>query len=268
MNKNKVADPVHQDPPEAEHGEREARQRGIQSVELAVDLLGIFEGAAGPLSLKALGGKMDMPMSSVHRYLVSLRRAGLVQQESLTGLYDLGPMALQLGLASLRRIDYLKVAEVAGRTIAAKTGVTTFVSIWSDKGPVIVRWFHGTQMIITTGSIGTILPTFKSSTGRVFTAFMPEHAVGPLISKDSGYAKSEVLRLLQQVRADGYSYINALVTPGLYAVAAPVKDFQGQAQATVTLLSTDPALGDFPNESLRCLLDETDKASRDNGFTK
>jgi DNA-binding IclR family transcriptional regulator len=41
-----------------------------------------------------------MPAAKAHRYLVSLIRVRMVVQEA-TGRYDLGPLAVQLGLASL-----------------------------------------------------------------------------------------------------------------------------------------------------------------------
>jgi DNA-binding IclR family transcriptional regulator len=246
----------------------ETKQRGIQSVDQAIDLLAVFEALSAPMTLKALAQAVDMPMSSVHRYLVSLRRRELIVQDQSTGLYDLGPMALQLGIASMRRMDFLGIAEVTARRVAAQTNQTAFVSIWSDKGPVIVRWIHGAHIIITTASLGSILPIFDSSTGRVFTAFMPANTAEPFFAAATGYSRDELTRLLDSVRDTGYAWITESITPGLFAVAAPVKDWQGNVAATVTLLSKEASLVEFPNDALQCLLAHTDDASRQLGFRK
>jgi DNA-binding IclR family transcriptional regulator len=51
--------------------------------------------------------------------------------------------------------------------------------------------------------------------------------------------------LIAMTRQRGFARIDGLFIPGLAAVAAPVLDWQGQAQAVLTLITTDPvALAD------------------------
>lgn len=246
--------------------ENNARQRGIQSVEQANGLLSVFIESTGPMSLKAIAERMDMATSSAHRYLVSLRRSGLVAQDELTGLYELGPTALHLGLAFMRRMDSLGVAEATARQLAITTRQTTFVSIWTDSGPAIVRWFHGDRIIITTASIGTILPVFASSTGRVFAAHLPDALFEKLALVENRYTLDELTAQRAETTKRGYAWINESITPGLFAVAAPVLNLQGQAAAVVTLLGTESSLVRFPNAALDALLAATGKASTDIGY--
>ena len=51
-----------------------------------------------------------MPAAKSHRYLVSFMRMGLIEQNSYLGRYDLGGFALELGLASLARLDPVRLA--------------------------------------------------------------------------------------------------------------------------------------------------------------
>lgn len=243
-----------------------SKQRGIQSVEQAIDLLSIFIGSASPLSLKVIADKAGMAMSSTHRYLVSLRRSGLVCQDELTGLYDVGPKALQLGLAFMRRVDAFGATENAARRLAMETGQTTFVSIWTESGPAIVRWFHGDTIIITTASIGTVLPIFRSSTGRVFAAYFPEAMFDKLAAAEKTYTRAEMVEQRASIHDIGYAWITELITPGLFAVAAPVRDILGNAAAVITLLGTDESLVQFPNTATAALLRETSSASLQIGF--
>lgn len=241
------------------------RQRGIQSVEQAVELLSVFIGSSSPMSLKAIAEKANMGTSSTHRYLVSLRRSGLVLQDEVTGFYDVGPMALNLGLAFMRRVDALGAAENAARRLAMNTKQTAFVSIWTERGPAVVRWFHGEDIIISSTHVGAVLPLFQSSTGKVFAAYMPELMFDKLAKADKKYIFADLKAQREEVRAHGYAWINEL-TPGLFAVAAPVKDMHGHAAAVVTLLSTEPALVDLPNGISNALLLEVRKASETAGF--
>jgi DNA-binding IclR family transcriptional regulator len=51
-----------------------------------------------------------MSAAKAHRYLVSFQRLQLVVQDAASTRYDLGPAALKLGLASLERLDAVKLA--------------------------------------------------------------------------------------------------------------------------------------------------------------
>lgn len=248
--------------------ENNLRQRGIQSVEQANELLTVFIETTRPMSLKAIAERMKMATSSAHRYLVSLRRSGLVAQDDLTGLYELGPLSLHLGLAFMRRMDMLGVTENIARQLAMTTKHTTFVSIWTDSGPAIVRWFHGDRIIITSASIGMVLPIFASSTGRVFAAYLPEPLFDKLAAREVRYSLEELQAQRSEVRALGYAWINELITPGLFAVAAPVFNLQGQPAAMVTLLSTEASLVQFPNNALDALLAVTGAASAHIGYQR
>ena len=83
---------------------------GIQSVEVGFALLDGLARSAGPLMLRDLAATAGMSAAKAHRYLVSFQRLQLVVQDASSTRYDLGPAALKLGLASLSRLDAVKLA--------------------------------------------------------------------------------------------------------------------------------------------------------------
>ena len=123
--------------PRADHPDAETapdRERaGIQSVEVGFALLDVLARAAAPLMLRDLAAAADMSAAKAHRYLVSFQRLGLVTQDAGTTRYDLGPAALRLGLASLSRLDAVRMGrerlgallEQVGHTLVWRSGATT-----------------------------------------------------------------------------------------------------------------------------------------------
>jgi DNA-binding IclR family transcriptional regulator len=61
------------------------------------------------MMLKDIAAAADMPPSKAHRYLVSLIRSGLVEQDPLTSRYNLGPFALNIGLVAIDRLDRIRL---------------------------------------------------------------------------------------------------------------------------------------------------------------
>jgi DNA-binding IclR family transcriptional regulator len=86
------------------------QRAGIQSVEVGFSLLEVLAMSPGPLMLRDLAAAAGMSAAKAHRYLVSFQRLALVMQDAATTRYDLGPAALKLGLASLSRLDSVKLA--------------------------------------------------------------------------------------------------------------------------------------------------------------
>ncbi len=108
---------------------------GIQSVEVAGDLIHALIQADGPLKLADLAQRAGMPSAKAHRYLVSLMRVGLARQDAATSRYDLGPVAFQLGLKGFSRFEPLQVAEATLHTLVDQVGETAALAVWGRKGP-------------------------------------------------------------------------------------------------------------------------------------
>ena len=69
-------------------------QRGIQSIDVGGRLLQALTRSDGAMMLKDLAEAADMPPAKAHAYLVSFCKLGLMEQDAVTGRYDLGPLAL------------------------------------------------------------------------------------------------------------------------------------------------------------------------------
>src|SRR5690606_27814201 len=104
-------------------------RRSIQSVETGFPLLAALVDAAIPLTLRDLASRAGMTSAKAHPYLVSFTRVGLVQQDSASGHYELGPFALQMGLVSLQRLDPVRVALPHVNKLASQIGHTLAIAV-------------------------------------------------------------------------------------------------------------------------------------------
>src|ERR1700691_3384611 len=65
-------------------------QQGVQGVEIGLRIAYALANAPGPMALRDLAAATRLAPSKVHRYLVSLCRSGMVEQDGTNGRYDLG----------------------------------------------------------------------------------------------------------------------------------------------------------------------------------
>ena len=169
--------------PDADHAENGDPRAGIQSVEVGFELLSALSDAPGALMLRDLAAAAGMSAAKAHRYLVSFQRMGLVMQDPVSTRYDLGPAALRLGLASLSRIDAVKLARERLPQLLAETGHTLAIAVWGNQGPTMVHWLEAPQTVPVTLRLGDVMPLLTSATGRCFATFTgPEGRDGQRIA--------------------------------------------------------------------------------------
>ena len=220
-----------------------ARRKGVQSVGTGFKVLEIMAGMREAAPLGAIAQACGLSASQTHRYLASLIAADMVQQDAASGRYDLGPGALKLGLGALARIDAFRIADAAVGDFARRSGRTVQIAALGPLGPTVVRWIFGAPAVVTSLTVGSVLPLLRSATGRIFLTFLPEHEVQRFVDAElaaGGALKPvDVEAIRDQVRADGFAAVDGTVTPGLRATAFPIFDLQNRAILSATLLASD-----------------------------
>ena len=248
-------------PPTApETDEDEPQRAGIQSVEVGFELLNALSEAPGALMLRDLAAAAGMSAAKAHRYLVSFQRMGLVMQDPVSTRYDLGPAALRLGLASLARIDAVKLARERVDALLLETGHTLAIAVWGNQGPTMVHWTEAPQTVPVTLRLGDVMPLLTSATGRCFAAFMgregrdaqriapmvrdelarlkklPHNAELPLV--DVPRSPQDVQAMLEDTRRRGLARVVHSLLPGVGGFCAPVFDAQGRLALGLVVLGS------------------------------
>ena len=205
-----------------------ARQQGIQSVEVAMRVLEAIERLGGPATLSMIAAEAATSPSAAHRYLVSLARVGLVAQDAATARYDLGPAARRLGIEAIRRSDDINAATGHAAALRDATGHTVNISVWADSGPTIVRWEYGRYPLPIMARVGSTLPVVDSSVGRVFLTYLPHSITHAVLRTQQRYHEcttptaEELAAITADVRERGMSRTDGGLLPGVVVFAAPV----------------------------------------------
>jgi DNA-binding IclR family transcriptional regulator len=232
------------------------QRKGIQSVEHGVKLLEALVNSRKALPLKMAAAAAGMSASMAHRYLTSLIRAGLVEQDPASGHYDLGKFALRLGIAALNRADYMQIADHEFRRLVERVDIDGHISIWGTYGVTVVRYHNRHVPILSNFRLGDVLPLLDSAAGRIFLAYLSERTTRPILkaetSKSEGGKRTakEIEEITQSVRKEGFSWIDGQVLHSIRALAVPIFDSQDQLVATISLVSNQASLVQFPNPVL------------------
>ena len=243
-------------------------KHGVQSLEVGMGILKAMVGGKRSMMLKDIAAAAEMPPSKAHRYLVSLIRAGLVEQDPLTSRYNLGPFALNIGLVAIDRLDRVRVGMAAIAELRDQINETTALAVWGDSGPVVVRWERPRRAITVNVVTGTRLSLLNSAAGRVFATWLPRSQVEPLILKElSGNTQppgvrslDDALALLAEVEQRGVAAISGnYAVKGVEAVSAPVFNFKNELTMALIIVGVEGSIDMGPDSTV---IAELKRASR------
>ena len=253
-----------------------AARAGIQAIDVGMQVLQVFRGRHRALPLHEIAVAVGASPSLMHRYLVSLCRAKMVEQEPGSGNYRLGPLALHLGLQRLAAMDPLGVVEPLLRDLVALVDTTSTLAVWGDGGPIVIRWEESSHLIGVKLRIGAALPLLTTATGQVFAAWRPAAGIEPLLAAEAAAARrtglgpgklAEVRALLDGVRRQGYARVDGSTSPAICGVSAPIFDHAGALVLALSSLGHQGQIDTGPDSALvKALCATAAEASQRLGF--
>lgn len=222
-------------------------QRGIGAIETGSRILTAFVTIGRPAMLRDLAEHAGLTAAQAHAYLVSFKSAGLVEQEDGSGLYRLGPTALNLGLVRLRTHEPLRMASSAIVGFSTEQAAMVALSVWGTYGPTIIQVQEGPHQLHVNVRAGTVFSITGTATGRVFAAHLPESLIAERVAAERTdratqrigqvTTLTELKKHTAFIRRHGFAPIEGQPVPGVNAIAAPVRDYTGQLQCVVTMIA-------------------------------
>jgi DNA-binding IclR family transcriptional regulator len=234
-----------------ETGEEKLRS-GIQSIEVGFRLLDVLTHEPRAMMLRDLAQRAGMSPAKAHRYLVSFLRLGVVAQDPLSGRYELGGFALQLGLARLARVDGVKLARIALAELRDRLDLTVGVAVWGNQGPTMVHWMESSHPAKASLKLGDVMPLLSSATGLLFAAYLPPSKTTAMLEREladsrrsshmSGpRTREELERVLADVRQHEAARVEGMLLPTIHAFCMPVFDSTGDLALGLVALGHEGA---------------------------
>lgn len=258
---------THGRPPSATSGAN--RQRLVQSVQRAMNMLGYAATEPTGMSLSQISGHVRLHPSTAHRILATLAAGGYVSRDPVSRTYRLGPLLISLGEAARAQagatpqiraiLGYLAQESGELANFAALDGMMAVYVAQSQPGPGPVTIF--TRM-------GTRVPLHCTGVGKAMLAFLPDSYSRALI--DGGlkrYTSSTIVgairleRELKRIRHDGYAIDNEEYEVGVRCVASPLRDRGGGVIGAISVSGPSTRLGSERIPSMAKLVREAARAA-------
>lgn len=243
---------------------RVGERAGVRSLAVGAGLLQALARFNGAATLTVLAAAAGMPAAKAHRYLGGYIEAGLAAQDPASGRYLLGPLALEIGLAAMRRLDVVSVSDDVLVALRDTVGEAISLTVWGNRGPTVVRWIEGLQPFVLATHLGAVLPVSGSANGLIFSAFLLPARTRAAIEAEFATAEPNQRkrrarlavfdRALATIRTNGIAF-SASVQPGICSIAVPIANHAGETVASVAIVGVtgtfDASLDGPPARALK-----------------
>ena len=193
----------------------------------------------GEMGLMEISAALDLHKSTVHRLLMSLVYMGYAKQDETTQKYMLSYKIVNMAGKILDRMDILQVAKPYLERLSDLSGEA--VHLVQREGNHILYIYKieakvGTIRMVS--HVGMIHPMYCSGVGKAIMATLPEREVKQIWNESVIEKKTdktvtdyeEMLKLLEEVRKNGYALDDEENEKGVRCIAACLHGYQNEVK--------------------------------------
>jgi IclR family transcriptional regulator, pca regulon regulatory protein len=213
----------------------------VQSLERGLAVIRAFDEDHRELALSEVARSTGLTRAAARRFLLTLVKLGYVNFSQ--GRFSLRPRVLELGYAYLSSLSLPEVAMPHMESLVAQVNESCSISVLDETDIVYVARVPTRRIMSITLAIGTRLPAFVTSMGRVLLAGLPGDELEERLARievvplTSHTVKNmDALRgLLANVRRQGYAATDQELEEGLRSLAVPLRTASGTVTAALNL---------------------------------
>ncbi|MET7473528.1 IclR family transcriptional regulator C-terminal domain-containing protein [Streptomyces sp. NPDC005648] len=209
----------------------------VESLARGLTVLTAFGEDRAALTLTQVSQATGLARATARRALITYEHLGLVRARDR--VFELTPRVLGLGFPPLSRISLPEIASPHMAELSERVHESTSLSVLSGTEIQYTARVATGRIMSVNITVGTRLPAYATSMGRVMLADLAEEdlGMGPLraLTSHTVTDPATLSRVLDEVRARGYALVDEELEEGLRSIAVPVRDRTGRVVAALNV---------------------------------
>jgi IclR family pca regulon transcriptional regulator len=200
-----------------------------------------FDAEHRELALSDVARATGLTRAAARRFLLTLVKLGYVHFAD--GRFSLRPRVLDLGYAYLSSLSLPEVAQPHMESLVSKVNESCSISVLDDIEVVYVVRVPTRRIMSITLAVGTRLPAYATSMGRVLLAGLAEEELDERLSRiDIQPLTSHTVRDEKDLREaiatsgqQGWAAVDQELEEGLRSAAVPIRSAAGEVSAALNV---------------------------------
>jgi len=213
----------------------------VTSLERGLGVMEILAANPAGLTLTEMADKAGLTRAGARRFLLTLVATGYATQSGRRFL--LSPRLISLARTWLGGSSLWAYAEPFMREVSAALSESCSAAILSGEHVVYVARVPGRHILSVALHVGTRLPAYCTSMGRILLSGLSPEALDAFLAKAEIRANSpktitdraELARAIATARQKGFASVDEELELGLRSIAVPIRDRSGAIVAAINV---------------------------------
>lgn len=213
----------------------------VQSFARGLEVIRSFSAQSPEQTLSEVATRSGLTRAGARRILLTLQTLGYVHSDGK--LFRLTPRILDLGFAYLSSQPIWNVAEPVMEQLAEQVRESCSVAVLEGHDIVYVMRVHTHKIMSLNLGVGSRLPTYCTSMGRVLLAGLSDAEVKlhlsqidrPACTRHTVTDMAGLMKRVREVRTQGWCLVDQELEEGLISMAAPVTNRAGETVAALNI---------------------------------
>lgn len=215
--------------------------RHVQSFARGLRVIRSFDSAHPAQTLSEVASRTGLTRAGARRILLTLQGQGYVRADGR--LFRLTPRILELGFAYLSSQPLWHLAEPVMQHLAETVHESCSMAVLDGTEIVYLLRVPARKIMSINLGVGSRLPAYCTSMGRVLLGGLGtqerQMALGtdalPARTQATLTAPADVMKAIDQARAQGWCLVADELEQGLTSLAAPIEDRSGRVAAALNI---------------------------------
>ncbi|MFC2007773.1 IclR family transcriptional regulator [Chloroflexota bacterium] len=215
----------------------------METVGKALDILEVFFKHDGEIGITELANLSGVNISTAHRITSLLVKKKYLSHRQKRGKYSIGFKFLEFSGTVKRRVKVRDVALPFMKEINAMVGESVNLAILDSDEAVYIEQVESSKSLRIFTEVGNRAPLYCTGVGKIFLAYMADEEKNRILHDKGLYPLTEntttdidtMNNVLIKIKHDGYALDDGEMEQGVRCVASPVRDWNGNVVAAVSV---------------------------------
>ncbi len=213
----------------------------VKTLDRLVEVLDCFTTEQTTWSLTDLTLRLNVPKSTLHRFLTGLEAHGILRRTPDDKKWRLGYRLVMWGSIAAESTTLRDLAKPILHELVKTSGETAILTVYYGGEVVCIDKCETLHPIRLQMAIGTRRYAHAGASSKVLMAYLPEEEIQAII-RERGLPKLctntitdlDALRSeLARIRTQGYAASVEETDPGAWGIATPIRDWRGQVVGAI-----------------------------------
>jgi IclR family pca regulon transcriptional regulator len=218
----------------------------VASLARGLSVIRAFRRDRPSMTLSEVAKHSEMNRAAARRFLLTLVREGYAETDGK--YFRLRPRILELGFSALSSLTFTEIAEPVMEDLSASLEETILGAVLDGEWVLYVARASASRVVSVDLDVGSRLPAFAMSTGRVLLAALADEELDRWLKelRPTKYTEHTVTskRALREdvlaVRDAGWSVVDEEYEIGFRSLSVPIHDQGGAVVAALNVCCPSP----------------------------